>query len=217
MQKLERMLGYDKATTGRPEWRIKIRPRNLQVTAFSDASYAQYGWDERRKSQLGFVLAIGGALMLSKSQKTKVTCDSVTGAEIISLHEALRELLWARLFLDNLGFKQHASPIYEDNKACVDLSTRTSGFNGQTRHLEIRYFKVKDAIEDNLVSVHHVPSTMMLADHLTKPLDAKTFLDQALRVCDSNIFFHKRQFPVYHLRAQSRWTPGTCKTYRNNA
>ena len=122
--KLCKILGYIQATKGDT---IKILPKNLQLSCFADASFAPYPYEDRKVSQIGFLLSIGGSWILSKSSRTKITCDSATAAEVYSLHESLREVMWARYFLQELGFKQNPIPIYEDNDGVVKLVRLTSG------------------------------------------------------------------------------------------
>lgn len=199
LKKLYHLMGFVKATTSKPEWRICIRPRNLQITSFSDASYATHTWMNRRASQYGYVLSLGGSLLLSKSAKTKVTCDSITAAEVLSLHESLREVLWARMFLEEMGIAQQRTLMYEDNKAAVDLSNLSSGFAGKSRHFEVKYFRVKDSIDAEEVKVQHIDSNRMTADHLTKPLSKQAFLHQAQQICGANIVLKQKDASVFFL------------------
>jgi hypothetical protein len=45
----------------------------------------------------------------------------------------------------------------------------------RTKHLDIRYFYVKDLIERGVLSVNHCVSDDMIADFLTKPLQGNRF------------------------------------------
>jgi hypothetical protein len=177
--KLCKILGYIQATKGVT---IKIRPKNLQLACFADASFAPYPYEDRKVSQIGFLLSIGGSWMLSKSSRTKITCDSATAAEVYSLHESLREVMWARYFLQEMGFKQQPIPIYEDNDGVVKLVRLTSGWAGKSKHIEIRFFKAKDMVDAKIIQVVHIPTEKQLADHLTKPLAKNTFQSQVQRL-----------------------------------
>lgn len=173
--KLCKVLGYLQATKGHT---IQISPKNMQLACFTDASFAPYPYEDRRISQIGYTLAIGNSWIMSKSTRTKITCDSATAAEIYALHEALREVLWARYFLHELGFKQQPIPIYEDNDGVVKLVRLNSGWAGKSKHLEIRFFKAKDMVDAKVIQVIHVSSGQQLADHLTKPLSRNAFNKQ---------------------------------------
>ena len=45
----------------------------------------------------------------------------------------------------------------------------------RTRHLDIRYFKVRDYIKELKVRVRHISTTMNVADFFTKGLDRVLF------------------------------------------
>jgi len=45
----------------------------------------------------------------------------------------------------------------------------------RTKHLDVRYFYVKDLIERGVLSVNHCVSDDMIADFFTKPLQGSRF------------------------------------------
>lgn len=53
--------------------------------------------------------------------------------------------------------------------------------------MEIRFFKAKDMIDDNIIRVVHVNTTQQLADHLTKPLTHANFKDQIGKIQQAQI------------------------------
>lgn len=184
-KKLLHILGYLEAHQDYPG--ILIQPKNLQLSCFVDASYGCHSYTNRRRSQIGYTIAIGQSWVMSKSARTKITCDSATAAEVYGLHEALREVLWTRYFVQELGFNQAPIPIFEDNDGTVKLVKLTSGWAGKSKHMEIRYFKAKDMIDDNIIKVIHVNTNQQLADHLTKPLTHAVFKDQIDKVQQARI------------------------------
>ena len=58
--------------------------------------------------------------------------------------------------------------------------------------MEIRFFKAKDMIDDNIIKVIHVNTTQQLADHLTKPLTHATFKDQVDEIQQARIALTSR-------------------------
>ena len=46
----------------------------------------------------------------------------------------------------------------------------------RTRHISIRYFWIKDRIDQGEVVVEHLPTLDMVADILTKPLQGQRFI-----------------------------------------
>ena len=47
--------------------------------------------------------------------------------------------------------------------------------NARTRHINVRYFFIVDRIKSGEVKMVYVPTDMMLADFMTKPLTGKQF------------------------------------------
>ena len=46
---------------------------------------------------------------------------------------------------------------------------------GNSRHIDIRYFFVKDRVEKGEMNIEYCPTGMMLADYFTKPLQGSLF------------------------------------------
>jgi hypothetical protein len=46
----------------------------------------------------------------------------------------------------------------------------------RTKHVNIRFYFVKDRIESGEVSLEHCPTEEMVADFFTKPLQGSTFI-----------------------------------------
>ena len=68
-----------------------------------------------------------------------------------------------------------ATTIYVDNKAAIDLSKNRSSHDS-TKHIEARFYYIRDLIEDGSISVQHVPTTDNPSDILTKALPRDTFV-----------------------------------------
>ena len=45
----------------------------------------------------------------------------------------------------------------------------------RTRHVNIRYFFVKDRVDAGEIVIEHMPTHLMIADILTKPLQGELF------------------------------------------
>ena len=50
-----------------------------------------------------------------------------------------------------------------------------SSSSKRTRHMNIRYFSVKDGVESRKLSIEHCPTEDMVADYFTKPLQGRLF------------------------------------------
>ena len=153
---------------------------NLQVIfatiwdAFADAAYAN---THDRKSQYGLTFRLGtkSAHFYSVSKKQSIVAISSTEAEYVALAECVRDVIWLRSFLHELGYTQlHPTPIYQDNKSCIAIAENT-GNTERTKHIDIRHHFLKDFIASNDIKLYYLPTDDMVADILTKSLVTAQF------------------------------------------
>ena len=64
--------------------------------------------------------------------------------------------------------------MFTDSMGVVSLS-RNSVLSSATKHMEIADFYVRELVARSIVTVAHVPTGLMLADVLTKPLSKIKF------------------------------------------
>jgi len=66
--------------------------------------------------------------------------------------------------------------FFQDNEATEKLEKNGRASSSQkTRHIDIRYFWMKDRIKTENISIVHCPTEIMLADFFTKPLQGSLF------------------------------------------
>ena len=66
--------------------------------------------------------------------------------------------------------------LYQDNQSAIKLEKNgRNSSTGNTRHIAIRYFFVKDRVDKGEVSIQYCPIEYMLADYFTKPLQGRVF------------------------------------------
>ena len=56
----------------------------------------------------------------------------------------------------------------------MELNGRNS-CTGNSRHIDIRYFWVKNQIDNKIIRVEYMPTHLMLADYFTKPMQGEKF------------------------------------------
>ena len=146
----------------------------VRLYATVDASYASH---DDLKSHTGCTLHIGrhSGSVLSISKKQTITADSSTVAELIAAHFVAKEVMWARNFLQELGFAQLLPTIlFEDNMSCIAIIMK-AGNNNRSKHIHLRYNMIKELVANNLISVVHLPGVDMTSDILTKALGPTIF------------------------------------------
>jgi len=60
--------------------------------------------------------------------------------------------------------------IFQDNAAAIALADKGMSTSERTRHINIRYFWLKDRIDSGELALEHIPTKYMVADILMKPL-----------------------------------------------
>ena len=74
------------------------------------------------------------------------------------------------------GYKLKHNILFQDNESAIRMERNGRNLcTGNSRHISICYFFVKDRIDKGEVSVEYCPTYRMLADFFTKPLQGKMF------------------------------------------
>jgi hypothetical protein len=73
-------------------------------------------------------------------------------------------------FLVELGHDVGAFKLMQDNKSSIIMLNKGMNSSEKTRHIAIRFFFVNDLIESHEVVLEHMPTELMTADVLIKPL-----------------------------------------------
>jgi hypothetical protein len=166
-KKLCRVLNYLSSTL---DFVLTLGYDNLdQLSRNIDGSYAVHG---DMKGKIGAIMMTDGCALLAK---LKVNTRSSTKAELIAVDDALPAVQWTKNFMKDQGYDLDAV-LQEDNWSTLlllkngKLSARKS-----TKHLDTRYFYVKDLIDKGINRVDHCVSDKMIADFFTKPPQGQSF------------------------------------------
>ena len=128
------------------------------------------------KSHTGGVMSFGLGGFVCKSSKQKLNTKSSTEAELVGASDYLPNTIWMQNFLRAQGYSMEESIFMQDNESAMKLETNGRMSAGQkSRHIEIRYFWIKDRTEANGIKINHCPTLSMLADFFTKPLQGHLF------------------------------------------
>ena len=111
----------------------------------------------------------GGAISWSSKLQTIVALSS-TEAEYMTAVEAGKEILWMRNILGEFGYPQQGpSILHIDNLSAISVSKNPEHF-GRMKHLDLRFFWLRDVVEVGTIHPQHIPGTEQPADCLTKAL-----------------------------------------------
>jgi hypothetical protein len=84
--------------------------------------------------------------------------------------------IWLVMFLQEQGFMITSNMIYQDNQSAIRIKKNgCNSYTGNSRHIHIRYFFIKDRVDKEEMTIGYCPMECMLADFFTKPLQGSLF------------------------------------------
>jgi len=144
------------------------------LKGFSDADWA--GDRETRHSTTGFTFIFGGAAVSWGSKLQKTVALSTMKAEYMALCEASKEAVGLNKLVKSVasqGLRTSISGrpinINVDNSGCIDFS-KNPVEHKRTKHIDIRYHFVREAITTDKMTLEHCATDDMVADPMTKEL-----------------------------------------------
>ncbi|GKD46634.1 retrovirus-related pol polyprotein from transposon TNT 1-94 [Tanacetum coccineum] len=93
--------------------------------------------------------------------------DPDNEAEYMALTEAVKEAIWLRGILEELGVELNTVAVNYDNQGAIYLS-RNHVFHERTKHINVCYHFIRDVLEAKMVKVLKVGTEHNAADALTK-------------------------------------------------
>ena len=170
-EKLKRCLGFIKGTINDKRIIGASSLRDLHV--WIDASHAVH---ENMRGHTGGTMSMGTGTLHNKSSKQKLNTRSTTESELVGLSEYLPYDLWQFNFFKEQGYDIRNNIIYQDNQSTIKMAINgRNSCTGNSRHVDIKYFWVKDRVDKKEVEIQYCPTTLMLADFFTKPLQGNLF------------------------------------------
>ena len=143
----------------------------FRLYSASDSSYADC--PDTGRSTIGRCHWMGkkcSGLIDWKSSLPKTAAASTTEAELQAASECVKDIVYTRLLLYDLGYPQVGSTrVLIDNNACISQLNAVKGVV-KARHYIVMLRKVQEAIHLGIAHTKRVDSADNLADMFTKPL-----------------------------------------------
>jgi hypothetical protein len=144
-------------------------PQADTLRALSDSDWAI------GHSTTGWLLMLAGACVFYASKRQACIAMSSTEAEIIAASACAVEAVHARALLTEMGLPQDSPTVLQvDNTGAVALARERRSCH-RSRHVDRRYFKVRELMAEGALSVEHVNTNLNTADLLTKSLPHEPF------------------------------------------
>ena len=116
-----------------------------------------------------------GGVVCAVSRKQKLVTKSSTEAELVALSDGGTYVLWLRNLLVAQGYTMPPSVIFQDNQSVLAMMKETGSNSLRTRHINIRYYFIRDRAANGEVVLIYLGTTDMLADLMTKPIVGALF------------------------------------------
>jgi hypothetical protein len=146
-----------------------------------DASFAMDAMT--RKSHGGFITFVNNGAVSWKNGLQSIVTLSSCETEYVALCSEVCEVKYLRSLMRELGHKQAESTlIWEDNKAAILIAENECSSAGRSKHIDVRYKFVAQAVTEGSVRVRYTPTDMNFADVLTKAVPAATF-ERLVKLC----------------------------------
>jgi hypothetical protein len=141
-----------------------------RLVGYADADWANDMLD--RKSTSGYCFRVFNSLVSWSSKKQSLVSLSTVEAEYVSLSEAAAECLWLVKILKSLLVNVTDIVIFEDNVNCINLAKDSRNSSKRTKHIDIKYYFVKDLVSKKFFRLEYICTNKQVADMFTKPLSA---------------------------------------------
>jgi hypothetical protein len=153
-------------------WDGKDKKFEFEIRGVADSDWAK---SPDRKNVSGWRTFLCGGNCSEKSSTQRNTTLSVTEAEMVAGTECAQDMLFIRKILESMQLKVKLPMILEiDNKGFVDF-TQSWSTGGRMRHIDCRYYFLRELREKNIIKVNWISSENHSADIFTKNTDTKTF------------------------------------------
>ena len=118
------------------------------------------------------IVTLGNCTVYATSSKQKLVTRSSFECKLVGLGTMSQWATWYRNFLiaQHIIKEYHAVQIWQDNQSTILAALRGNNYSRRTKHIDIRYFEVKDLVDLGKLVITYKPTGEMLADIMTKPL-----------------------------------------------
>jgi len=170
---VKKALRYVRGTTGL--MLTYRKSETLEIEGYSDSDFA--GDADDRKSTSGYIFTLAKGAISWKSSKQTVTASSTMYAEFVACYEASGQVTWLKKFVPGLKVVDSIEKplkLYCDNEPAVFYAHNNKS-SGAAKHIDIKFYVVKEQVQDQTICLEHIRMNKMLANPLTKGLPPNVF------------------------------------------
>lgn len=152
--------------------RYKKTTHEAAITGYVDADFV--GNVGTRKSLTGYVFTLFGTTISWKENQQSVVALSTTEAEYMALAEGVKEAIWLKGMVNELGIAQACITIHCDSQSVIHLANHQM-YHESTKHIDVKLHFIRDVIESEKVKVEKVLTEENPADMFIKSLSSVKF------------------------------------------
>ncbi|GJZ66216.1 retrotransposon protein, putative, ty1-copia subclass [Tanacetum coccineum] len=146
--------------------------KHVDVDGFVDADYAKD--PNKGRSITRYVFMVHGCVVSWKATLQHVVALSTTEAEYMVLTKAVKESIWLKGLLIELGVNLRSVVVNCDNQSAIHLS-RNAMFHERTKHINVRYHFIREIVESKEIEVAKIGTKDNAADAFTKVVPGPKF------------------------------------------
>ncbi|KAL5555231.1 hypothetical protein UlMin_037467 [Ulmus minor] len=143
-----------------------------KLMGYVDVDYA--GDLDKRRSLTGYVFTLFGCTVSWKAQLQPVVALSTTEAEYIAATEGVKEAMWLKGLVGELGCMHDKVEVFCDNQSSIHLM-KNQMFHERTKHIDIKLHFIRDVVSQGTVSVEKIHTDENPSDMMTKPVTGAKF------------------------------------------
>ena len=137
---------------------------------------AAFGVHEDCRSHTGFTITMGRGSLYASSKTQTLNTMSSTESELVGASSCIPQIMWTVNFLKAQGINVRRNYLYQDNHSAMRMERNGRQSAGpRSRHINIRFFFVKDRIQKGEVHLMYCPTEHMVADFFSKPTQGALF------------------------------------------
>ena len=129
---------------------------------------------DKIRSLTGYVFMLCGNAISWKANLQSIVALSTTKTEYIAITEVVKEALWVKGLVNELGMVQECISVMCDSQSVMHLS-KNQMYHERTKHIDVRLHFVRDFIAQRLVKIEKVSSEDNAANMMTKVVTLSKF------------------------------------------
>ena len=165
-------------------WGISFSASGSDAWTLSAQADADLAGDKRTsRSTLGYFARMGkyGAISFRSTLERKI-CTSTQQAETYAVSACLRDVLWIRILLGELGVIQSNPTVIDTDNQGVHLQSTKQINHATAKHFRINQAFIRQNGEDSVSTINKVDTKENASDIFTKPLYAEAFMFHRLTI-----------------------------------